>query len=432
MSLTATGPARRWSTQDILGLLAFAAIVAAAAWYFTRDTALPVDRSAIGHRGLVQVVRADGGQISYATEFQQVIKGTVGLRVLPILDTELNADFERPEDDAAFLKTGTERDLQSRILRSKLNLIPTLLVVPKWTRGMRYSGYAHSSLLLPPNDVMEGIRRLKLVDGQLSRPEGPFLRFRAYDHKGLLYAPQLFPDQLDERCTPVISDPAGHLLIKCSMGRDTLPVWLLSDPDLINNHGLSLGENAQLAAAMLTRIAGDKPILIDPTDRIFTIAEREPRPARKWADLLRFFAWPLSVAWWALAGMTALLLWRSWVRFGPPRKVFDDQLSASRGESITAKARILRLAGNDPRLFQAHIENRLRRIERALFGTAGSADPIGRITALLKRTDPEQAAGFAAAAIAATTPGPQMTGVQLQALLEEFEFQAERTVHGSR
>lgn len=422
---------RGWSATDAFGLLLFGAVVLAGIWYFTRDTVLPIDRSAIGHRGLVAAVAGQGGEISYAG-LTPVTGGTIGLRILPLLDTDLDTRFERPEEDAAFLKTGTERDMLSWILREKTELLPTLVVAPKWTRAMRHSGYAHPSLLLSPDSAHDGMRRLNLMPEPPVQPDVALLEINAYGADGLLYAPQLFAEELADGCTAELSTDWGPLLVRCERSGQDHPVWFLSDPDLLNNHGLALAENRALAHAMLTDIAGDRPILIDTTTRIIARPERTPQEARKWSDLLRFFDWPLSVIWIGVAALTVLLLWRSWVRFGPARHLFDDRLSASRGVSIAAKARILRLAGNDPRLFGAHVENRIRRIERELFGTAGSADPIARIVGLLKRSDPERAAGFARAAVAATTPATDISIGQLQTLLEDFEHHAERLTHGPR
>lgn len=421
---------RRLSGKDLGLILGVLALLGGIIWLMNRDEARPVDRSAIGLRALERVISQDGAAISYAN-LQTLRENTLGLRILPILDTDIQTTFERPPTDDAFLKTGTETDLSPRLISRKISSQPTLLVAAKWTRAMRYSGYAHESLRIGGNEALSALTRLNAFDGPLIRPREALLRFRVGAHDGLLYAPQLFPPRLSPDCVPLISVAEGHLLIECSRAGGRLPVWLLSDPDLINNHGITLGDNAVIASEVLREIAGDKPILIDPTDRIFSASEPRPRPARDWSDLLRFFEYPLSIAWYALAGLTALLLWRAWIRFGPPRTVFDDRLSASRDASIAAKARILRLVDNDPRLFEAHIANRLHRIEMALFGSTTTGDPVARIVTFLKRIDPERAAGFAAAAANATTPAADAGPAQLQAALEDFELQAERLFHGS-
>ena len=103
-----------------------------------------------------------------------------------------------------------------------------------------------------------------------------------------------------------------------------------------------------------------------------------------------------------------------------------------RRTAIAAKAQILRMAGNDRRLFTAHIANRLRQIERALFGANAPGDPVPRIVALVERADPDFASGFARAAAAATTPGPELSPAQLTGVLDKFERQVDRLFDGSR
>ena len=221
-------------------------------------------------------------------------------------------------------------------------------------------------------------------------------------------------------------------MLRCSRGPGRPPVFLLSDPDLMNTHGLARGENLALAQALIERIAADGPVRIDTTDFIFSYLSQAPLPAREWTDLLRFFSYPYGIAWIGLGALTVLLLWRAGVRFGPARRIFDDRLGAARRTSIAAKAQILRMAGNDRRLFSTHIANRLRRIERALFGGNAPGDPVPRIVTLLERSDPDLASGFAQAAGAATTPGPELSPAQLTALLEKFERQADRLFDGIR
>ncbi|MHA3976430.1 hypothetical protein ACW9UR_01980 [Halovulum sp. GXIMD14794] len=396
-------------------------------WTLLSGGSLPVERSALGSRGLVSWLRGEDQQISYPG-FAPVLPGSVGLRIIPVLDTDLGREFTRPADDREWLLTGTERDLSGQILTRKVELLPTLVIAPKWTRAVRYTGLAHDSLLLDAAEAGAPLSRFGAWEGELLRP-GDVLRFEVDGREGLLYQPQLFPAALDTDCAPVLSAGPGHLLIRCERAHG--PVWLLSDPDLMNNHGLRLAENAAIAAAELERMSGGKPMLLDNTNFILVQDQTSAPDARSWAELGRFFVWPYALAWVGLAALTVLLLWRSWVRLGPAQRLFDDQLGPARTVSITAKARILRMAGNDPRLLAAHVENRLRRIERKLFGNAGSADPVERITTFIGRKDPDLAGGFKQAAATAMTPATGTPPAQLLTLLDAFERQAQRVLNGS-
>lgn len=415
---------------DALGLALLVVVAVGAGLYLARGGSLPVERSAVGSAGLVSWLRGEGLEARQAG-FGPVETGSVGLRVLPILDTDTSRRFVRPEADDAFLRTGTERDISPWVLARKAELLPSLLIAPKWTRAMRHAGLADPSLRVTAAEAAQPLAQFALFNGALVRPDARLARFTAEGREGLLYAGQFFPRSLAPHCTPVIDTEWGPLLIACARG-DALPVYALSDPDLMNNHGLALADNAGIAGAVVADLAGGQPVLVDTTDEVFTFKRPPPADRRSWRELARFLDWPFSIAWGGLAALTALLMWRSWARFGPPRRVFPDRLGASRAVSIQAKARLLRMAGNDPQLFQAHVGNRLRRIERRLFGHPGTGDPVARIVAHLKRRDPTLAAGFASAAAAATTAGPDAGAGQLALVLEEFEVQARRVVDGSR
>lgn len=426
-------PAR--NLPAVLALLAIVVLGTAGIIWLARGEETPVERSAIGHRGLLVTLRSDGIEARYAG-YERFTSGADVLRILPLLDTDLDVPFERPKADEDYLATGTERDISSWVLSNKLDRLDTLLIAPKWTRAMRHSGYAHASLLLPADAASRGLRDMDLLDKTLIRPETPVLSFttslgRGPELVGLLYAPQLFPTDLKAGCAPRISTPQGHLLVTCPRGQRGRPVHILSDPDLLNSHGLSLADNARIARAITRELAPGAPVLIDGTDTVFTFDEPAELDRRSWSDILRVFSYPYSLAWWGLLAFSVALLWRSWRRFGPIATLFRDEMSAARAASIAAKARLLRLAGNDPQLFRTHALNRIRSLEEALFGRVGPGDGLTRIVTYLERNDPTLAAGFARAASAATNASAGASIGELMGALDEFERQAERVLHGT-
>ncbi|MCP5995978.1 hypothetical protein NL385_27970, partial [Klebsiella pneumoniae] len=63
-----------------------------------------------------------------------------------------------------------------------------------------------------------------------------------------IYQAQVFSrDQTPSNCEEMAGLQAGPLLLKCTFDFD---FYVLSDPDLLNNHGLALGENADFAISM--------------------------------------------------------------------------------------------------------------------------------------------------------------------------------------
>src|SRR5262249_7333199 len=111
--------------------------------------------------------------------------------------------------------------------------------------------------------------------------------------------------------------------------------WLLADPDLLDNHGLTQGANARLAAEVLPQLADGRPVIVDlTTSTIFDTAPKE-EPRRSWSELLRFLAPPFTAAWAAFLLMVVLVLWRAWIRMGPIDAVGDQEAWSAAGATGT-------------------------------------------------------------------------------------------------
>ncbi len=391
----------------------------------------PIAKSAIGHTGLITWLRSGDLEVrrnaGIITE-----QDAIGLRILPLYDTDLETLFEKPETEEAFLATTTERDLTERVVRAKLDNLPTLVVAPKWTRAMRHSGYAHGTLLTPIQEASRPFRQLGFMNRNFVRPGARKMTLRGepeYLNRQIatLYEPQLFAPELDRNCVSLIGDRLGHLLIRCK--GETRSFHALSDPDLLNNHGLSIGENAAFTTALIGELSREKPVLLDSSTSVL-VRDVFSYPRRNWSDLLRFFHYPFLLIWLGLAILSVFALWRSGVRFGPPKKFFDDRVGASKSVSIAAKARLLRLSGNDNGLIEAHVRNRLQALASEVIGPGVKpADPLEQVVRLVKRRNPELAAGLSAASARALTQPWNTTPGRLLDLLDEFETFVEKVLH---
>lgn len=435
MSAPETNPAPSGTNTRLPYLISIALIFALAigvSLYLTQDRERPLDQSAMGHSGLITWLRAGGIEARSATGFA-VTPDKVGLRILPLHDTDLTRDFVQPTEKSMFLRSGTEYDISLGIVRRKLELLPSLIIAPKWSRTVRYSGFAHESLLLSVNDASRPFRQFGITGKPLLRPGVRQLEISANIGDGrilsaTLFAPQLFANSLPPDCRSIVSNALGHLIIRCD--GNARPFYALADPDLMNNHGLMLGQNAELIKHLIVEWSDGKPVLADATSKIFTTPSLPLLPKREWSDLLRLFSYPFSILWGGICLITFLALWRTWLRFGPPVRVFDDNLGASKSVSIAAKARLLRLSGDNQKLFAVHIMTRLRLIEETLFGRDTIAkDPVKRIFLLIRRRDPELADGFGVAATAALTPDIGMSPAELLKLVDKFEEETEKVLH---
>ncbi len=433
MSQSVHMEAQQRNTVANVAMIVLALLVVAVFTYLLMgNSQRALSRSATGHDGFVQWLQSD--QINIKKPFGLSLEADlVSLRILPLHDTDLETPFAAPEEREDYLKTGTEYDIRARVVENKLAIVRTLIIAPKWTLGARHSGYAHESLLLEDENASRPFRQLGLMSGDFSRPRAKLVEIIDQVSTGesfsvTLYAPQLFPRNLPDACEPVFGSAIGHLLISCM--RDGEEVLMLSDPDLLNNHGLSLGQNAAFARAFFRPFAEPGMILLDTTTSRFLTPEPPILRKREWADLLRFFEYPFSLLWGALALGAALALWRSWMRVGPPDTPFHDQLGASKSVSIAAKARLMRMADKRAQIFEAYIQSRLRWLDQVLHGphTAGE-DQLRRIVGQIRRKDETLAQSFGAAAAAALSQHTNASPAALKSLADTFEAETEKVLY---
>lgn len=117
--------------------------------------------------------------------------------------------------------------------------------------------------------------------------------------------------------TPWIECDAGILL-----GQIDSQTWVLSDPDVLANHGLGHGSNAALIASICTELADGGPIVVD---EIAHGLEFVPSIV---SELRRF---PLVLVLIHSFALLGVLLWAGARRFGPP---LPDRLGIAAGKAV--------------------------------------------------------------------------------------------------
>ena len=125
-------------------------------------------------------------------------------------------------------------------------------------------------------------------------------------------APTLSQPQLmrSSQLSPIIAGPQGILLGELTAADGVL--WILSDPDLIANHGLDDGDNAELAVRIIEALRPSRgPVIFDET--IHGLVQ-EPNI---WN---RLFEPPLLFATLHALAALAALAWAGLGRFGAPRR----------------------------------------------------------------------------------------------------------------
>jgi hypothetical protein len=247
-------------------------------------------QSAIGHRGLVEILeRLD----------------------VPVVQSRSNSAEKARHGLLLVLEPTVSDDASKTKLRDLVRSAPrTLVVLPKWygsaNPGATWIEGAH---LLPSteiDDVLEaigiestmGISRVGKGDdflGDVSR--SPLIK----------HDPQLI--ELDE--SSLVYDSLGYtLLFRRTDGEHE--VYILTDPDVLNNHGLRLPENGLFAINLIERLREGGPVIVDEVIHGYA---QQP-------SLLRtLFRFPLVLATMQVLICALLAIWAAIVRFGPKRAV---------------------------------------------------------------------------------------------------------------
>lgn len=378
----------------IVGLVA--GLVLMGLLYLLSQSQQELRRSPAGFDGLQVWLSSEGGSAQNFTGGWLLDPASIGLLVLPVFDTVPDRDLEPALDKMQMLYQQDESDLDWAPLYEKIETLPTLIVLPKWRSGMRLTGIAHPALLVDEhrlNDFLLAVTGNKTTRVTRIRQVFTGLTYRSQSGEDLsaeLYAAQLFDAT---GCEPIIGRGDRTLLASCPVSGSTATVMILSDPDLLNNHGLRLGQNAEIARDFLLSAAGEGSLVIDYSSDNWLASPEEPiERERTWSDLLRFFQ-PPFLALWLGAGVTlALVLWRSFRRAGPVSR----GMAAEGGKllAIRARARLMRLTGQDGALLADYAAARVAATAARLVGP-GHARQIGEEQAFLRyltRRRPELAA----------------------------------------
>jgi hypothetical protein len=152
-------------------------------------------------------------------------------------------------------------------------------------------------------------------------------------------------------------------------------VLVLSDPDVIANHGLAREGNAALAVALIERLRrADGTVVFDETIHGYAAATENP-----FALLFRF---PFVIA--TVQGLigVALLLWATLARFGAPQSV-PPPLSAGRAGLLQNMAKLIEFTGHQQVMVRRYVEETLRHVARQLHAPRALAGDA--LVAWLKR-----------------------------------------------
>jgi uncharacterized protein DUF4350 len=296
-------------------------------------------RSAIGHHAFVELLRRLDVPVLVSRHASAARAGTTALLVA----------LDPPEPSGSAAKG----------LRKFIGDADAVLVaLPKWTgRADRFGPDRLASAELLPLSAVESVLKDTGIPAHLVRPAAT--PDAASWTSTLGAAPDLRTPQLLESHSlePLVACPAGILVGRWQDEEKDSSVYVLSDPDVLSNHGLNRGENASLVAALVDLARDhDRPVVVDET-----LHGHESAPGLG-RELLGF---PVAlVAVQALVCLAALL-WAAACRFGAPVPVAPP-LRRGSSHLIENTALLLRHAGHSPLVLARYLRDTLRAVALAV------------------------------------------------------------------
>jgi len=243
----------------------------------------------------------------------------------------------------------------------------TLIVLPKWETGpsKTKNGWVEVSGLLPPDDPEATLAPGVPWKVARARSQGEPLRTMspAAPPELRFIAPRVTQTIASGKLKPVITDPSGRIVLGQVGNR---PLYVLADPDLINNHGMGDERQARGAMALLDFLnsTGATSVLFDVTSN----GLGRSRSPLKLAFDPPFLAVTLTIfVAMLLAGIQAL------VRFGAPLRT-ERAIAFGKTALVDNSAALIRKAGREADLGPRYVDV-IRERAAALFRLPATLSP---------------------------------------------------------
>ena len=242
----------------------------------------------------------------------------------------------------------------------------TLIVLPKWrtVADATHPGWVRISGLTPRNDPESILAPGLTITVARAKGHGESLRNLdpAAPASLRFLAPAVVQTMSGKMLTPIIRAPNGGIIL-AKVGKR--PLYLLSEPDLLNNHGMGNEQQASSALALFDFLnsTGAKSILFDVTANGLG---RSRSPLK-----LAFDAPFLAVTLTIFAAMV-LAAWQALVRFGPVRRS-ERAIAFGKAALVDNSAALIRKAGREAHLGGRYVEV-IRERAISLFRLPLSAD----------------------------------------------------------
>jgi hypothetical protein len=333
-----------FSQRVLVGWIAAAVIIFAISLYFMGGGQLTdpegvgpstYSRSTIGHAGIVALLQRQNIAV-VKSQSNSLDKLSIG-GLLVIAEPRRSGQSEET-------------------IRTLLKANTILLVLPKWT-GVRDEKKPEWLREVKERSISDAEWTLHLVvpRGEVIRQTTPI----AWTTNALKLEPNVVePTQLirGDKLVPIIGTADGMLVGEIT--ERNRKIWILSDPDVIANHGLARPGNAALATALINRLrAPNGVVAFDET--IHGYAARTANP------FMLMFRFPFVIATAQAAIAVALLLWASLARFGAPQTA-PASLRVGRQGLLENVAKLIEFTGHQQVMIRRYVQETIRDVARQL------------------------------------------------------------------
>lgn len=295
--------------------------------------------SAIGHRGLVEVLEELDIPV-VVSRHASAGKSRDGVLVV--------AEPVVPPDDA---------DAADKLRALVTSAEVALVVLPKWYGTPKASNrrWLDGVAVLEDEEVAAVLEALGL-DGTVRRTIPVATTF---DDLGLGTPDlQLAEDrawvQVVDELDAMYEMDGGALLTQVDV--DGTTVYILSDPDILNNAGLARPGNARFAVALIDHLRAGGPVVFDETLHGFA---EEPS---LWKALFRF---PLALVTMHVVLLMLVVVWAGIGRFGPAKGA-PPPLAAGKEYLVRNTAGLLRVAGHHAHALERYFASAIDAVKHEL------------------------------------------------------------------
>jgi len=298
-------------------------------------------RSAIGYAGIADVMHR------------------LGARVL-----KNRGDSIASLDPAGVLVVAEPLNAPAQRMSTLMNAHTVLLILPKWTAQ---ESKKHRGWISDATEVAVSTARSAAQIANVDVVRVP--RVTSWSRNEIGRVPVISQGGVQlirsSRLRPVVGSDQGMLVGELRTGARRL--WILADPDPMQNHGLADPDNAVFSVALINALRGaDGNIVFDEV--VHGLAEKARSPFR----LLFEFPFVLATLQGVIA--VALLLWATVRRFGAPLPP-PIELKSGKRSLIETTANLLDFARHRPIVIQRYVHEIVQDVARQLHAPAGLAEP---------------------------------------------------------